>query len=178
MKRTKFQRQISASSALSFAYKNLAKKNRPECEGFPLQCIFFCLFEFIPSIFPFSLTELTLSVLLSSVFFLHWTMQTVDDARSDCFQLLMVVMILLLCACCHVDDVHSTYSDFIIMIIVLNSNLLNNICNVCRLLFCHTESCVCIAQKWVGCNIVWQYLLFETTSPVIPSSKRRWRTLT
>lgn len=140
MKRTKFQRQISASSALSFAYKNLAKKNRPECEGFPLQCIFFCLFEFIPSIFPFSLTELTLSVLLSSVFFLHWTMQTVDDARSDCFQLLMVVMILLLCACCHVDDVHSTYSDFIIMIIVLNSNLLNNICHVCHLLFCHTLS--------------------------------------
>lgn len=51
----------------------------------------------------------------------------------------VVLLLSLLCACCHVDDVHSTYVNFIIIIIALNSNLLNNICHICHLVFCHTE---------------------------------------
>lgn len=62
------------------------------------------------------------------------------------------------CRCCAhvVDDVRSTYVNFIIIIIVLNSNLLNNICHICHLVLCHTESAVyvCMHRPKNGSDVI------------------------
>lgn len=105
------------------------------------------------SLFLSSLTELTFSVLLSS-FFLHFivcNLKMLDDATA--FFSLLVAAVMLLCACCHVDDVHSTYADFIIMIIVLNSNLLNEYLPAISVIWCKVARMHCPNMR-LGCNRV------------------------
>lgn len=76
-----------------------------------------------------------------------------------CVQPATVILLSLLCACYHVDDVHSTCVNFIIIIIVLNSNLLNNICHICHLVFCQPHRAsrerMHRPQNWLGCYFIW-----------------------
>lgn len=95
---------------------------------------FLLLLYFNPSIF--LLLYRHISVLINGIDILSVAKLRVFLHCTVCVQPATVILLSLLCACYHVDDVHSTYVNFIIIIIVLNSNLLNNICHICHLVFC------------------------------------------